>query len=125
MMLKHNFHTSHCGTAQAIVPLHNPFLSSEVNVASSFPLPPRSKQSKRRLRHASVNGVRALLTSTEKSTSVKAVITVLETVGGALTHLGLDLALDGITDVLGRTLSVELVAAELDASKYTRIYVHI
>ena len=52
--------------------------------------------------------------ATEKST-IKAVITVLQTVGGALTHLGFSRGLDDIADILGRTLKVELVAAELDA----------
>lgn len=60
------------------------------------------------------HGVKAVL-ATEKSTSVKAVVTVLQTVGGALTHLGLDRGLDDIADLLGRTLQLQLVAAELDA----------
>ncbi|GFP94416.1 linoleate 13s-lipoxygenase 2-1 chloroplastic [Phtheirospermum japonicum] len=44
---------------------------------------------------------------------VKAVVTVLETVGGVLGQLGLSRRLDGIADLLGRTLRLELVAAEL------------
>ncbi|CAA0823858.1 Lipoxygenase 2- chloroplastic [Striga hermonthica] len=46
------------------------------------------------------------------TTSVKAVVTVLQTVGGILS--GLSRGLDDITDLLGKTLLVELVAAELD-----------
>ncbi|KAL6505331.1 hypothetical protein OROGR_025148 [Orobanche gracilis] len=45
---------------------------------------------------------------------VKAVVTVLHTVGGVLAHLGLSRRLDAVTDLLGRTLLVELIAAELD-----------
>ncbi|KAK6164227.1 hypothetical protein DH2020_001091 [Rehmannia glutinosa] len=62
--------------------------------------------------------MKAVLTTTARTGkttgTVKAVITVLQTVGGALTHLGLSRGLDDIADVLGKTLVVELVAAELD-----------
>ncbi|GER25055.1 lipoxygenase [Striga asiatica] len=47
--------------------------------------------------------------ASENTTSVKAVVTVLQTVGGILSR-----GLDDITDLLGKTLLVELVAAELD-----------
>lgn len=55
---------------------------------------------------------------TEKFISVKATITVTLTVGGFLTHLGLTRGLDDITDMLGQSLLLELVSAELDPSKY-------
>ncbi|KZV29724.1 linoleate 13S-lipoxygenase 2-1, chloroplastic-like [Dorcoceras hygrometricum] len=57
-------------------------------------------------------GVKAVSVSPKKTaTTVKADITVLQTVGGVLSHLGLDRGIDDITDLLGKTLLVELVAA--------------
>ncbi|KAL3645097.1 hypothetical protein CASFOL_010277 [Castilleja foliolosa] len=47
-----------------------------------------------------------------RSIGVKAVVTVLETVG-TLGQLGLSRQLDGIADMLGRTLHLQLLAAEL------------
>lgn len=55
---------------------------------------------------------------TEKFISVKATITVTLTVGGFLSHLGLKRGLDDITDMLGQSLLLELVSAELEPSKY-------
>ncbi|KAL3828152.1 hypothetical protein ACJIZ3_016954 [Penstemon smallii] len=81
------------------------------------PLTEKPKKIQIPRRRGSAYGAKAVLTSsasTEKSTSVKAVITVLETVGGALTHLGLSRGLDDIADLLGKTLLIELAAAELD-----------
>lgn len=116
MLLSHNFQKSHCLTTQTLIPVHNPFRSGEENVVPSLTVPRRSIQRNLRLRRAP-NGVKALLTSTKKSTSVKVVITVIETVGGVLSHLGLSEGLDGVADLLGRSLLVELVPAEVDASK--------
>ncbi|KAL1546669.1 linoleate 13S-lipoxygenase [Salvia divinorum] len=117
MMLSktNNFLQSHCLTTQTLPPkLHNHFRSGEGNVSSSIPIPRRSKQRNLRLRRASTGVKASFLTQIKKSTSVKVVITVLETVGGPLSHLGIEQGLDGLTDLLGRTLQVELVAAELD-----------
>lgn len=55
---------------------------------------------------------------TKKFNSVKATLTVTLTVGGFLSHLGLARGLDDITDLLGQSLLLELVSAELDPSKY-------
>ncbi|CAA0823859.1 Lipoxygenase 2- chloroplastic [Striga hermonthica] len=52
--------------------------------------------------------------TTGNTTSVKAVVTVLQPVGGVLSHLGLSRGLDDIADLLGKTLRIELVAAELE-----------
>ncbi|KAL3519188.1 hypothetical protein ACH5RR_021777 [Cinchona calisaya] len=54
-------------------------------------------------------------TTTEKSTSVKAVVTIQPSVGGVLTDLGLSRGLDDIIDVIGKTLLLEFVSAELDS----------
>ncbi|KAL3519192.1 hypothetical protein ACH5RR_021781 [Cinchona calisaya] len=56
-------------------------------------------------------------TTTEKSTSVKAVVTIQPTVGGVLTDLGLSRGLDDIIDVIGKTLLLEFVPAELDSNE--------
>ena len=52
-----------------------------------------------------------------KTTTVKAVITVQMTVGGVLSDLSFTRPLDDITDLLGKSLLLELVAAETDPSK--------
>ncbi|PIN14610.1 Linoleate 13S-lipoxygenase [Handroanthus impetiginosus] len=120
-MLKHNLIKSHSSTSQIIFFPHIgklPFISGGKNAKNS--LSPSSKSTKfcvLRHRVSRPGSIKAVLTGTEKSTSVKAVVTVLQTVGGALSHLGLTRGLDDIADVLGRTLLVELVAAELDPSK--------
>ncbi|CAN6693419.1 unnamed protein product [Malus baccata var. baccata] len=51
---------------------------------------------------------------TKKFISVKATLTVTLTVGGFLSHIGLARGLDDITDLLGQSLLLELVSAELD-----------
>ncbi|XP_050276549.1 linoleate 13S-lipoxygenase 2-1, chloroplastic-like isoform X6 [Quercus robur] len=53
-------------------------------------------------------------TATEKSIKVKAVVTVQPTVRGFLSNLGIQRGLDDIKDLLGKTLLLELVSAELD-----------
>ncbi|KAK6164226.1 hypothetical protein DH2020_001090 [Rehmannia glutinosa] len=121
-MLKLCLHKVHSTPHQTlIIPLHNPFLSGR-NAASSFSFCQKknslSTKKNQVLRRGSA-GVKAVLTTNTaaagKTTgTVKAVITVLQTVGGALTHLGLSRGLDDIADVLGKTLVVELLAAELD-----------
>ncbi|KAK3015471.1 LOW QUALITY PROTEIN: hypothetical protein RJ639_005776 [Escallonia herrerae] len=65
----------------------------------------------------SPNNVRAIAkTPASEETRVKAVVAV--TVGGFLSNLGLTRGLDDITDVLGKSILLELVAAELDPSKH-------
>lgn len=53
----------------------------------------------------------------EKTITVKAVVTVQPTVTGFFKSLGIDRGLDDIKDLLGKTLLLELVSAELDPSK--------
>ncbi|KAL7113344.1 hypothetical protein ACP275_04G055700 [Erythranthe tilingii] len=64
-------------------------------------------------------GVKALPITDEKPTTVKAVVTVLQTVKGAVTHLGISGVLDFVTQLFGETLLIELVAAELDSETET------
>ncbi|KAI3791336.1 hypothetical protein L2E82_05100 [Cichorium intybus] len=48
------------------------------------------------------------------TTKVKAIITVQVTMGGLISSIGLTKGLDDITDLLGKSLLLELVAAEVD-----------
>ncbi|KAM6578937.1 hypothetical protein CsatB_030774 [Cannabis sativa] len=50
----------------------------------------------------------------EKSTKVKAVVTVKPTVGGVLSNISLKRGVDDIQDLLGKTLLLELVSSELN-----------
>ncbi|KAI6669508.1 hypothetical protein NL676_004393 [Syzygium grande] len=52
--------------------------------------------------------------ATEKSLSVKAVVTVKPSAGGLFSEFGINRGLDDITDLVGKTLLLELVSAELD-----------
>lgn len=118
-----NLSISKSQTHQILLPNYNPFFFGRRN--ASFAGNPKFKSVRK---HENVrvgrgsSTIKAVQTSAEKSTttttSATVVITVQQTVGGALTHLGLSRGLDDIGDVLGRTLLVELVAAELDPRKY-------
>ncbi|MQL93595.1 hypothetical protein Taro_026230 [Colocasia esculenta] len=59
-------------------------------------------------------GTAVARTAAESPTKVKAVVAVKLTVGGMLTNVGLSRGLDDITDLLGKSLYIELVSAELD-----------
>lgn len=51
-----------------------------------------------------------------KSTKVKVILTVLRTVEGYFTEVGIQRGIDDIKEVLGKSLLVELLSAELDPS---------
>ncbi|GLT78833.1 hypothetical protein SLA2020_503570 [Shorea laevis] len=122
-MLKPQVHhqTSSIGT---LLPLHRPFLHGTATVPSSLPIISsnlklssfnKTKKNGKRVAFFSGN-IRASIAgaSTDKAIKVKAVVTVNPTVGGILTNLGLDRGLDDIKDLLGQTLLLELVSAQLD-----------
>lgn len=67
-----------------------------------------------------INAGESVTASPIKTISLKAVITVQLTVGGILSNLSLTRALDDIGDLLGKSLLLELVAAETDPSKFNR-----
>ncbi|KAL8055426.1 hypothetical protein ABFX02_04G055000 [Erythranthe guttata] len=123
-MLKHNLNNSYCTNTNTsirnLLSVPRPFFSGGGNASSAVttrknPIITRRNRVVLRRRSASTGVIRAVLAADEKSTTtVKAVVTVLQTVGGALTHLGLSRGIDDIVDVFGKTLLVELVAAELD-----------
>ncbi|KAJ1703441.1 hypothetical protein LUZ63_003220 [Rhynchospora breviuscula] len=51
---------------------------------------------------------------TPAEVTLKAIVSVQMTIGGVFAHLGLKRGLDDITDLLGKSLLLELVSAELD-----------
>ncbi|XP_058199413.1 linoleate 13S-lipoxygenase 2-1, chloroplastic-like [Rhododendron vialii] len=104
-------------TTPTLIPFHKPFVYSS---GATFPLP-RLKQAWRQIRinklikSKSFSGsIKAIATSDEKSTRVKAVVTVKVIAGGLLSGLGLTGGLDKITDLFGKSILLELVSAELD-----------
>ncbi|KAK8499334.1 hypothetical protein V6N13_010623 [Hibiscus sabdariffa] len=112
-----------------LLPLHKPFLHG---AAFGFlPLSPSSSSSSssslsktgKGLKARSVpNRTKATLDSTSTALTddvgsvsvVKAFVTVKQTVGGFITNLGFQRGLDDIQDLLGKSLLLELVSAELD-----------
>ncbi|XP_009391881.2 linoleate 13S-lipoxygenase 2-1, chloroplastic [Musa acuminata AAA Group] len=56
----------------------------------------------------------AVVAAAKRPVTVNAVLTVLPTVGGAFAHIGITRGLDDIGDLLGKSLHLELVSAELD-----------
>jgi lipoxygenase len=98
----------------------NPFIHGHGNGNASLPIPRQSFHKKNKsVRVGFIPGnIKAVASSTEKGTSVKAIVTVKPTVGGFLSNLGITRGLDDIRDLLGQTLQLELVSTELDPSKY-------
>ncbi|KAJ0612312.1 putative linoleate 13S-lipoxygenase [Helianthus annuus] len=88
---------------------HNPFRSH----------PPNIRKFARQIKAVASESSTA---SNIKSISMKAVITVQMTVGGALSNIFTQ-ALDDFTDMLGKSLLLELVSAEIDPSKCAYIAV--
>lgn len=84
---------------------------------SSFP----TQRKLKRVSHGCRNDVTKIkavaVNKTEKSVKVKATISVQPTIGGIFSSLAIDA--DDLTDLLGKSLFVELLSAELDPSKYT------
>ncbi|KAG5517625.1 hypothetical protein RHGRI_038130 [Rhododendron griersonianum] len=104
-------------TTQTVIPFHKPFVYTS---GATFPLP-RLKPVWRQIRINKLiksksfpGSIKAIATSDEKSTRVKAVVTVKVIAGGLLSGLGLAGGLDKITDLFGKSLLLELVSAELD-----------
>ncbi|KAK0606064.1 hypothetical protein LWI29_033811 [Acer saccharum] len=102
---------------KTLFPLQTPFLHGngghafllQVQSRPSFNKPPKV-----RVGFSSGTNIKAVATplATEKSLSVKAVVTVKQTVGGILSSLSIDR--DDIQDWFGKSLLLELVSAQLD-----------
>lgn len=63
----------------------------------------------------------------ESRVKVKAIVKVKVTAGGFFSSLRLDRGIDDITDLLGKSLLLELVSSELDPGMYTyaSLFVHL
>ncbi|XP_068641156.1 linoleate 13S-lipoxygenase 2-1, chloroplastic-like [Aristolochia californica] len=116
-MLKLQLHQSNHAPSTKLFPntlsrghgcLALPLLPAPVNVR-------RPVKNAGRIRASVVDtGSPTVFTHTEKSFPVTALVTVKLTVGGFFSNLGLSRGLDDITDLLGKTLLLELVSAKLD-----------
>ncbi|KAL6966379.1 linoleate 13S-lipoxygenase [Sarracenia purpurea var. burkii] len=115
-----NTQVHHCShSAQTLIPCHNPFFSGAGGGSQALRLNPppicRKQKNIRLLRRGpSTTVVKAVVTSAEKTTTVKAVVSVKVAAGGVLSNIGVSRALDDITDLLGKSLLLELVSTELD-----------
>ena len=96
----------------SIVPRHHVHQNRTKKNSSSLVI--RAASGELKSSPASVSTV----TSTENQAfTVKALVTVTVTAGGFLSSISLTRPLDDITDLLGKTLLLELVSAELDPGK--------
>ncbi|URD93650.1 hypothetical protein MUK42_01134 [Musa troglodytarum] len=100
---------------------HKPVLSGHVAscvpmVASSSARRGRASRRRRRIccSAAAEESTPAVVAAAKRPVTVNAVLTVLPTVGGAFAHIGITRGLDDIGDLLGKSLHLELVSAELD-----------
>lgn len=108
--------------SQTLLFLHKPFITGNGHASfSGWPRPTFRDKCKRNLRLRSVPfNVKAVARGVEKEVAVKGAVTVQLTVGGFLSSLGWTRGLDDISDLLGKTLLLELVSADIDPSKYDR-----
>ncbi|GMI92379.1 ARABIODOPSIS THALIANA LIPOXYGENASE 2, lipoxygenase 2 [Hibiscus trionum] len=120
MLKPHVYHPTPNKTL--LSPLHNLFLPSGfLPVKPSSSSSSLSKTEKGFKARFFLNKTKATLDSTTTLTddvgsvsAVKAFVTVKQTVSGLITNLGFQRGLDDIQDLLGKSLLLELVSAELD-----------
>ncbi|XP_030455089.1 linoleate 13S-lipoxygenase 2-1, chloroplastic-like [Syzygium oleosum] len=116
-MLKPQLHQSR-SASPALFPLSKPFCQGNGGIAMlpvlSVPELRKSRRSARLGRASRKIKAVASQSATEKSLSVKAVVTVKPSAGGLFSEIGINRGLDDITDLVGKTLLLELVSAELD-----------
>ncbi|KAJ9139720.1 hypothetical protein P3X46_030428 [Hevea brasiliensis] len=116
-MLKPQIHHSHSSRTLFLLP--NPFILG--NGQAHLPVISKSSSTKtlRKIRSVGYKpgNIKAIASITEqqKSIKVQAIVTVSRTVGGLLSNIGIQQGLDDITDLLGKTLLLELVSAQLDS----------
>ncbi|KAL5766720.1 hypothetical protein ACOSP7_017337 [Xanthoceras sorbifolium] len=110
-------HQSH--SFKTLFTLQKPFLLGNGDLAFR-PVrsrPSSTKAPKVRFRVGfSPSNIKAIATplATENSVNVKAVVTVKQSIGGVLSNLNINRGFDDIQDVLGKSILLELVSAELD-----------
>ncbi|KAK1282325.1 hypothetical protein QJS10_CPB22g01456 [Acorus calamus] len=118
-MLKAQIHTSTCLDRSLLVSSGSVVVLGHKAASSVWIKGPQSRQS-RKIRvwcssaSEAIQTLEEAITTAERFVEVKAIVTVSITVGGALSHLGINRGLDDITDLLGKTLLLELVSVELD-----------
>ncbi|XP_077215207.1 linoleate 13S-lipoxygenase 2-1, chloroplastic-like [Tasmannia lanceolata] len=116
-MLKSQFHPS--PLAPSPILLHSSVTSHYWTPASISQLSPLIFRNRRpksgSIRCEAVSNAPLDGTTTARTTvSVNAVVTIKKTIGGSLTDVGWDRGLDDISDLLGKSLLLELVSSELD-----------
>ncbi|XVE60069.1 hypothetical protein DITRI_Ditri05aG0096900 [Diplodiscus trichospermus] len=125
-MLKQQVFYHHNTTKTIFLPLHKPFLQGNGCAFLPVSLRPPSSSSFRKTGKpfkarffpnkikATVGSRSTVSDDIDAVSTVKALVTVNQTVGGFLTNLGLQRGLDDIKDLLGKSILLELVSAELD-----------
>lgn len=115
---------SSLSNSKTLFPWHKPFISGKAGTTTFSTLQKQNNSKKNkcfRVRCISgSNKIKAVASpaATNKSTRVLATVIVQVTVGGLLSNLGWNRVLDEMNDLLGKSLLLELVAAEVDPSKY-------
>ncbi|KAJ8759949.1 hypothetical protein K2173_010805 [Erythroxylum novogranatense] len=115
-MLKLKVHGQHHHPSNLLLP--KPFLHGKHRASLFFinsGTCSSSKGNKLAQLHPKPITTKAIATATQKSTKVKAVITEKQTIFSMFTSIGIERGLDDIKDLLGKTLHVELVSANLDS----------
>ncbi|KAK6937073.1 Lipoxygenase, C-terminal [Dillenia turbinata] len=119
-MLRTQIHQS-TAASQCFFFLQSPFIHRSNGVgSSSSSLGFRRKHNFPKKKKISLSNIKAQSSETiaatidQKDVTVKADITIQLSVGGFLSSIGLSHGLDDITDLLGKSLLLELVSAELD-----------
>ncbi|CAH1452677.1 unnamed protein product [Lactuca virosa] len=110
-------------TLSKLLPLHKPFVTGDYTTHSSSSAyspailrqPTTTKKSNAtRTRSTSVGKIKAINIPFLNKTNVKGVITIQPTVSSAIAGVGIGGVVDGISDLLGMSLLLELVSNDLD-----------
>lgn len=109
------------GNEPNFVQLHNSSRAYKASIGALFSRKLHGDDALTRARRRSRNGglrVEAVATTdSEQTLKVKAIISVKPTVGGLLSNVGISRGLDDLTDLLGKSLLLEIVSAEAQPSK--------
>lgn len=104
------------GNEPNFVQLHNSSRAYKASIGALFSRKLHGDDALTRARRRSRNGglrVEAVATTdSEQTLKVKATISVKPTVGGLLSNVGISRGLDDLTDLLGKSLLLEIVSAE-------------
>ncbi|KAF5735752.1 linoleate 13S-lipoxygenase 2-1 chloroplastic-like [Tripterygium wilfordii] len=118
-MLKPQVHNHQSHFPISLIPLPKPFIhgknqASFLGQQSSFRLNNKAPINVK-VRFNPARNIKAIAgVDAEQSVKVKGVVTVIPTVGGFLTNVGIERGIDDIKDLFGKSILLELVSAELD-----------